>query len=144
MPTIVYDIETYSDLSLKKHGTFRYANDPSTDVWCVGYCVDDGDPLVWIPDEPVPQCFIDAAQYPANWILVAHNAMFDMAILRAILVPRYGWPLLSFAQHRCTMSMALALALPGSMELLAQALDLDLEKDKDGAALMRKLAKATR
>ena len=42
MPILFRDFETHSTVDIKKVGAWRYAADPTTDMWCVGYAVDDG------------------------------------------------------------------------------------------------------
>ena len=51
MPILFWDVETRSALDLGIAGAWRYASDPSTEVLCVGFAVDDGEPQIWIPGE---------------------------------------------------------------------------------------------
>jgi DNA polymerase len=130
------DVETRSTVDLTEVGAWRYASDPTTDVWCVGYAVDDAPVQIWIPKRPVPEEFHIAARDP-DWQIVAHNDQFERAIEDHILAPRYGWPIIPIEQHRCTMAMALASALPAKLEMLAEVLNLPVRKDAAGARLMR-------
>ena len=91
--SVVIDIETRSQLDLRRVGAARYAADPSTDVWCVGFVVDDGPVQLWLPGSPVPAAIIEAAADP-EYLFVAHNAAFERAIWRDILTPRYDWPVI--------------------------------------------------
>ena len=34
-------------------GTWRYAADPTTEIVCVGYAIDDGSTEIWTPGQPV-------------------------------------------------------------------------------------------
>ena len=43
------DIESFSEAPLKKCGLYRYAEDPSTEIWEVCYAFGDGAVNVWIP-----------------------------------------------------------------------------------------------
>src|SRR3974377_13404 len=86
------DIETHSTLDLTDVGSWRYAGDPSTDIWCVAYAIDDGPVQVWIPGQAIPEEFHVAAREP-DWLIVAHNDAFESAIEQRILAPRFGWPL---------------------------------------------------
>ena len=88
----------------------------------------------------MPPEFIEAANNP-NWIVVAHNAAFEMAIEQHILGPRFGWPLIPIERHVCTMAMALALSLPAKLENVARALELRHQKDAVGHRLMLMMAK---
>ena len=58
-------IETRSQVDLKKVGAARYAADPSTEVLCVAYAVDDGPVQLWRPGDPVPAEFFEAAANPS-------------------------------------------------------------------------------
>jgi DNA polymerase bacteriophage-type len=140
VPTLFFDVETRSAINLETAGAWRYASDPTTEVLCVGYAVDDSDPQIWTPGDPIPEAFIAAVADP-NWRVLAHNFQFERAITTRILQPRYGWPEIPLGQQICTMTLALASALPGSLDNAALALDLALHKDRDGYKLMRKMSR---
>jgi hypothetical protein len=59
-----HDLETRSAIDLKASGAWRYAADPSTDVMCISYAVDDEPVQLWTPGDPVPSEFIEAASNP--------------------------------------------------------------------------------
>ena len=61
MPILFWDVETRSALDLRIAGAWRYASDPSTEVLCLGFAVDDGEPQIWIPGKPDPEAFVAAA-----------------------------------------------------------------------------------
>jgi DNA polymerase len=143
MPTLFWDIETRSPVPLEDAGAWRYAADPSTDVLCVGYAVDNSAVKIWTPGQAIPQKFIAAVSDP-NWIVVAHNFTFERAIATHILQPRYGWPAIPLAQQRCSMSLALANALPAALDNAARALKLDYQKDTEGYLLMRRMSRPRR
>ena len=65
MPVIFWDIETRSTLALETAGAWRYAADPTTEVLCVGFAIDDAEPEIWTPGQPIPQAFIAAATDPS-------------------------------------------------------------------------------
>src|SRR5262245_2098725 len=113
MALLIRDIETRSAVDLKVVGAHRYAADPTTQVQCVVYAVDEDPAEIWIPGQPIPPPFVEAAR-DSSWSIVAHNDAFERAIEERILHPQFGWPLAPLAQHRCTMAMALAAALPGA------------------------------
>ena len=54
------DYETRSRRDLKRDGTFKYAVDPSTEVLCCAYAVDDGPVQLWKRGDPVPPEFFEA------------------------------------------------------------------------------------
>ena len=75
----------------------------------------DADPVqLWLPGDPVPPEFIEAAADP-SWTVAAHNDAFESAIEQHVLAPRYGWPTVPLERHRCTMAMCLALGLPAKL-----------------------------
>ena len=142
--TLHIDFETRSTVDLRRCGVYVYAEDPSTDVLCAAYAVDDGPVELWTPrynDAWLDQCpaeIICAAR--EGWTVVAHNANFERTIWREILNKRYGWPLPKLGQWRCTMAQALAMALPGSLENAAAAVGIEQGKDMGGRALMLQMS----
>src|SRR5262249_34854916 len=135
--------ETRSRAILKNVGTHKYATDPSTQVICAAYALDDGPVQLWRPGDPVPAEFVQAAVDP-NWIVAAHNDTFEAAIEQHILAPQLGWPLIPLDRHRCTMAMALAAGLPARLSTLADALELANRKDAAGERLMHQMSKPRR
>jgi DNA polymerase len=100
--------------------------------------VDDGETRIWIPGEPIPPEFIEAANNP-DYLVVAHNDAFERLIEHHILGPRYGWPIMPIERHRCTMAMALAMALPAALGKVGHALGLEQRKADSG--LMKRMAR---
>jgi DNA polymerase len=84
MPILLRDFETRSTLQLPDVGAWKYAGDATTDVWCVGYAVDDGPVQTWLPGQPIPEVFQTAATDP-TWLIVAHNDSFERAIEERLL-----------------------------------------------------------
>jgi DNA polymerase len=129
------DYETRSRLDLRKVGVHRYAADPSTEILCAAYAVDDGPVQTWLPGDPVPPERIEAALNPI-WVVARFGDHFETAIDQHILAPRHGWPLVPLERHRCVQAMALAVGLPAKLETLANALELANRKDRAGARLI--------
>jgi DNA polymerase bacteriophage-type len=134
------DYETRSQAVLKTVGAQRYAADPSTEVLCCCYAVDDGPVKLWRPGDPVPSEFVVAAQN-GNWIAVAHNVSFELAIEKCVMAPRYGWPQIPISRNRDTMSMALACGLPAKLSAVADALELNNRKNIAGERLAHQTSK---
>jgi DNA polymerase len=143
MSALIRDYESRGVLKLEDVGAWRYAADPRTEILCCAYCVDDEPVKLWLPGDPVPPEFIEAARNP-DWIVCAHNAQFEIALEHFILTRRYGFPKFPLSRQRCTMAKALAHSLPPKLELVAQALELLNEKDKAGHRLMLMLSKPRR
>ncbi|OLB69087.1 MAG: hypothetical protein AUI16_29765 [Alphaproteobacteria bacterium 13_2_20CM_2_64_7] len=137
------DYETRSRVSLKLVGTHRYAADPSTEILCAAYAVDDEPVQLWRPGDPVPPEFIEAAHNP-SWTVAAHGDHFETAIEQHVLAPRHGWPIIPLERHRCTMAIALAAGLPARLDKIAAALELTNRKDAGGERLMHQMSKPRR
>ena len=134
------DFETRSAVDLRKTGVYKYASDPSTDIWCMAYKAPWSDDVqVWLPgDELEPRL--------AGWIiggglLSAWNANFERTIWNEIMVDRYEWPPTKIKQWRCTMAQASAMGLPRALGQAASVLGVEEQKDKAGAALMLRMAR---
>jgi DNA polymerase bacteriophage-type len=137
------DIESKSRVDLRKVGAHKYATDPSTEVTCYAYAVDDGPVKIWVRGDPVPAEFVEAACDP-DWSVAAHSDAFETAIEQHILGPRYGWPLVPLERHICTQAMCLAVGLPAKLGAAADALELANRKDAAGERLMHQMSKPRR
>jgi DNA polymerase len=141
--TLYRDYETRSRIDLTKAGAWKYAAHPRTEVLCCAYAVDEDPPQIWVPGNPIPAPFIEAARDPA-WLIVAHGAQFERAIEELLLHPRFDWPLVPIERQRCTMAAALSHSLPASLSGAAEALSLLHQKDKAGQRLMLLMSKPRR
>jgi len=82
MPLVTLDFETYYDskgYSLSKMTTEEYVRDPRFQVIGVAIKIDDGE-TVWYPG-PLAAAGLMAIDW-SQTVVVAHNALFDAAILR--------------------------------------------------------------
>lgn len=130
------DFETRSLVDLKRCGVFRYAEDPSTSVLCMGYAFEENDPDIWIPREsPFPPDV--RFHIEQGGLIYAHNAQFERTIMRYCLKDHLDQPTLK--QWRCTAAMAAALSLPRDLDRAAKAVGLDVQKDERGRRIMLKL-----
>jgi DNA polymerase len=136
MTTLHIDFETRSAIDLKAVGIDLYSKHPTTDVWCMAFAWEDGDPHVLTPDTFNPLGAI-AAHIAAGGVVVAHNAGFELAIWNSVMVPRYGWPPLDYKRVICTMAQAYAMGLPGSLEKAAAAVGIKEQKDLAGGSCCR-------
>ena len=134
------DFETRSAVDLRKTGVYKYAADPSTDIWCMAYKAPwSDDVLVWMPGD-------ERDTYLEDWIMAggllsAWNANFERTIWNEIMVGRYQWPRTNIKQWRCTMAQASAMGLPRALGQAAAVLGVEEQKDKTGAALMLRMAR---
>jgi DNA polymerase bacteriophage-type len=138
-----FDLETRSERDLRKVGAHVYARHPSTGVHCLAYAVDNEPVALWLPGDPVPPVFLQAAQPGSDLILIAHNVEFDRLILEHILVPRYDFPAIPAERFRCSAAVTRMMALPPALKDVVVALDLpdEFRKDMAGARLMQQMAK---
>ena len=97
---LLRDYETRAVLNLKNFGAWCYARHPDTSVLCCAYALDDEPVKLWVPGDPVPPEFIEAASNP-NWVVSAFNDFFERQIETCIMAPRYGWPVIPIERHRC-------------------------------------------
>lgn len=140
--TLHIDFETRSTVDLRKTGVHVYAEDPSTELLCAAYAVDDGDVQIWTGGA-CPNEIIEAVE--DNWTIVAHNAQFERIIWKEVCTKnRDLWPEPKLEQWRCTMAMALALSLPASLGNASAAVGLDQGKDMGGRDLMLRMSKPRR
>ena len=133
MRTLSIDIETFSDVDLKKCGVYKYASSPAFEILLFGYAVDGGAVRVVdlargekIPDEVV------AALSDESVIKWAFNAMFERVCLSSYLrewLEPEGW--------HCTMVWSATLGLPLSLEGVGAALGLEKQKLTEGKDLIR-------
>jgi DNA polymerase len=137
--TLSLDFETRGTVDLKRCGVYPYVEDPHFDVWCLAWAVDDMEPEIWRPGEPVPVDLLLALADPATE-LRAWNAAFERAVWR-VLVSRYGFPAVPLERWHCTAADAAAMALPRNLDQCAAALRLVMQKDEEGHRLMLRLAK---
>jgi DNA polymerase bacteriophage-type len=131
MSTVTLDFETKSRVDIKKAGAYRYAADPSTEVLCLSYQIDDGPIKTWAPGLPNPRDLFGAMMYEKG-ALKAHNAVFERLIWHHVCERLYAWPIVLFSRWRCTMAAAFYRAIPGKLENAALALKLTEQKDMAG------------
>ena len=126
------DIETFSSVSIKDSGLFRYIESPDFEIILFAYGFDD-EPVKCvdllsgqsIPDE------VEEALFDDSIIKYAHNAMFERIALKKI---GYDIPI---REWRCSMVKAAYCGLPLSLGAVTSALELDIEKLQTGKALIR-------
>jgi DNA polymerase len=134
---IYWDIETYSQCSLKERGAHVYANDSTTGIHFFCWAMDDGEVQTWRPDDPAPAPFTNPTRY--TW--VSDNWEFDRAIHAHILVKRYGFPPIPIANQDCAQRRALAHAFPAELGLRCEALGLPYRKDPEARRAMLRLSR---
>lgn len=124
MRTLHIDLETFSDVDLKKAGLYRYVQSPAFEILLMAYSY-DYEPVRIIDlaaGERIPEGIRRDLNDP-NVKKTAHNAAFEINCLKKFYPTQTG-------QWHCTMVHAYYCGLPGSLEQLGRALGLAREKQK--------------
>jgi DNA polymerase bacteriophage-type len=154
-PTGVIDFEIYSEADLKEVGAWCYAEHPTTEVICLSYKLPGKPTRLWTPlfsrlwpDGKCPHDWIHPSdEFPeeinefirSGGCLEAHNAGFERAIWRHVMIPRYHVE--PAKRWKDTMAACAYRALPLSLDDVGIALDLKTRKDPRGRYLIQKLCK---
>ena len=115
---VYWDIETYSQVSLKERGAHIYSADPTTGIHFLCYAIDDGPVETWRPGDPVPVPFVN----PPRYFFVSDNWTFERDIHTEKLVKHYGFPPIPDRHQDCAQRRALAFAYPPELGLRCEAL----------------------
>lgn len=133
------DLETYSSISLKDCGVYKYVESPDFAILLCSFSLNGGPMETYelACGDELPQSFIDALTDP-NILKEAHNAQFERVCLTKHLYGSYD-NFLDPTQWVCTMAHAAILGLPSALEKVGQALGLadDKKKLSTGKALIR-------
>jgi DNA polymerase len=137
MPTCMVDFETRSYLSIKDTGAWRYAEDASTEILCMGWKFVGTDIRgLWVPGvNEFPKEVIDHIK--ADGMFEAHNVQFERAIWILILHRRFGIPIPKFWKD--TLAACAHRGIPLSLDDAGRALNLPIQKDKRGKYLLQTL-----
>lgn len=133
MSILAIDLETYSELDIKKVGLYKYAE--NSEILLFAYAFDDEPVQVVdiIGGEPLPFEVIEALQNE-EVMKVAYNAAFERVVLN------HHYPTTGIgepSQWFCTMVQGFTLGLPGGLDKVGKA--LGIEEDKQKLATGKKL-----
>lgn len=147
MSYLFLDFETFSEVDLKKVGSYAYAEHPTTEVLICTYAFDDEPVQVWdcTDGSDMPGDLHRALRRlvkPNSRIkMVWHNGgLFDRLIMKHC----WGFDI-PVSNTIDTMIWAFRHALPGSLDALCEVLGVsaDNAKDKRGKALIQRFSKPT-
>jgi DNA polymerase bacteriophage-type len=143
MSDIYYlDFETYSGANIKKVGAFRYASDPSTEIIIMAIAKNDEPVHVWDCTRKVWNkawaLLEEAIESGAQ--IYAHNAQFEHAVCKYLLIKTFGTRPPAIQQWRCTAAMCRLAAIPSSLADAGEFLGIDMPKDKEGKRLIQKFS----
>jgi len=143
------DFETASQCDLKKAGAWRYGEDITTEILCLGYTLGKrGDEIVLTATD----CYLKdgrAAELmrlvldPAV-LFVAHNCAFEKSVWRNVMVGQYDWPDIPDSRWHDTLAVCAMKGLPLSLERALLALRLSARKDTEGSRITKALSKLDR
>lgn len=145
------DLETFSDVDIKKSGVYKYAGSPNFEILLFSYSIDGSEVEVidLASGEELPEWIIDAivSETVTKW---AFNATFERICLSNYIRTHYpekfrgyGIPDDTTTQYldpiswRCSMVWAAYLGLPLSLEGVGAVLGLEQQKMKEGKALIK-------
>ena len=151
MKELSIDLETYSDIDIKKCGAYKYAESDNFEILLFGVSVDNDPVTVYdlTAGDQIPSEILEALS-DENVIKWAYNAAFERACLSNWLRrhhPEYfctysieGDPVQNYldpASWRCTMIWAAYMGLPLSLEGVGAVLKLQDQKMKEGKDLIK-------
>lgn len=149
--TLSIDVETFSDVDLKKCGVYKYAESPNFEVLLFGVSVDGGEVTVYdlASGDTVPEEIIRAIS-DDSVIKWAYNASFERICLSAWLRRNYPQYFSSYSiegdtvrnyldpsSWRCSLVWGAYMGLPLSLEGIGKVLKLENQKMAEGKALIR-------
>lgn len=129
------DTETFSEADLKKVGSAKYFEHPSTKTILVTYKLHKHSSCAWQPHLGERDETLDELARDPKVIFIAFNAPFDIDALKKVdlHIPLDRW--------RCLLVATLALGFQGSLDYVLQRLELPYSKEREGIRLIRKFSK---
>lgn len=137
------DIETYSDVDIKKCGNYKYAESETFEILLFAVSVNGGDVIVYdlACGEILPEKILDALvdDTITKW---AFNAVFERICISHWLKKHYpeymkGRKYLPSDSWKCTLVWSAYMGLPLSLEGVGAVLKLKEQKMKEGKDLIR-------
>lgn len=149
--TLSIDLETFSNVDLKKCGVYKYAESPDFEILLFGVSVDGGEATVYdlASGDTVPEEIIQALA-DDSVIKWAYNASFERVCLSVWLRRNYPQYFSSYSieedtvrnyldpsSWRCSLVWGAYMGLPLSLEGIGKVLKLENQKMAEGKALIR-------
>lgn len=141
------DYETYSEADIGDVGSYRYSEDPSTEILMMAISKNDEPVYLWVHPrwrdvvpglhEPESEEVVFELDCDPQGLLYAHNAMFERAVTRYVDDSPIRFMRDRQKQWRCTAAMARRAAIPDSLDKATSFLKLGEKKDSRGKALIR-------
>lgn len=149
--TLSIDVETFSNVDLKKCGVYKYAESPDFKILLFGVSVDGGEATVYdlASGDTVPEEIIQALA-DDSVIKWAYNASFERVCISVWLRRNYPQYFSSYSieddtvrnyldpsSWRCSLVWGAYMGLPLSLEGIGKVLKLENQKMAEGKALIR-------
>ncbi len=149
--TLSIDVETFSNVDLKKCGVYKYAESPDFEILLFGVSVDGGEATVYdlASGDTVPEEIIQALA-DDSVIKWAYNASFERVCISVWLRRNYPQYFSSYSieddtvrnyldpsSWRCSLVWGAYMGLPLSLEGIGKVLKLENQKMAEGKALIR-------
>ena len=149
--TLSLDVETFSDVDLKKCGVYKYAESSDFEILLFGVSVDGGEVTVYdlASGDTVPEEIIRALA-DDSVIKWAYNASFERVCLSVWLRRNYPQYFSSYSieddtvrnyldpsSWRCSLVWGAYMGLPLSLDGIGKVLKLENQKMAEGKALIR-------
>ena len=149
--TLSIDVETFSNVDLKKCGVYKYAESPDFEILLFGVSVDGGEVSVYdlASGDTMPEEIIRALS-DDSVIKWAYNASFERVCLSVWLRRNYPQYFSSYSieedtvrnyldpsSWRCSLVWGAYMGLPLSLEGIGKVLKLENQKMTEGKALIR-------
>lgn len=129
MPYFRIDLETFSELDLKKVGVDVYANHESTEILLVPYSINGKPAKLWdVTKDPIPEELLAAIKNP-YW-RAYHFGSFDPAVWNVVAPKKLGLPAIAPHRWRDIQAMALLAGAPASLKNVCIMLDIDADLAK--------------
>ena len=145
------DLETYSDIDIKKAGVYKYAESENFEILLFALSINGGPVEVYdlARGDVLPETIIDAlvSETVIKW---AFNATFERVCLSYWLKKNYPEKFIGYGDindstgnylnpvsWRCTMIWSAYMGLPLSLDGVGKVLDLKDQKMKEGKDLIR-------
>ena len=149
--TLSLDLETYSDIDLKKCGVYKYASSPNFEILLFGYSINNGpvEVIDLAQGENIPEYILKALvdDEVTKW---AYNASFERICLSYWLKRYYPEYFRSYSieedtvgdyldpsSWRCSLVWGAYMGLPLSLKGVGAVLKLDEQKMSEGSDLIR-------
>lgn len=139
------DFETASRADLMAVGSYRYAEDPSTEALILSYSLGRRDEVVGVDLtderqhrklEPLFNAIDQGVE------VVAHNSAFERNIWEKVCRKRWSnWPRIKARQWNCTSARAGAISLPRGLDMVAKVLGVGEAKNPEGQKLIQMFCK---